>query len=157
MANLSLASTAQLTTAAIGNVTNSVSVATSSTLTLGSSMSLLGTLDLESSSALNMAGHGLSATTVEIGWNNLQPVTVTGRGPITAPYLEVASEAFNLIPSDSVASFYLSNFASTAFSSSVSVSSLSLSNSSQATTSATGNITSNVTLTSSSSLTFGAP
>jgi fibronectin-binding autotransporter adhesin len=156
VASLSLASTAQVTTAAIGNVTSSVTVATSSTLTLGSSMSINGTLDVETSSTLNMAGHGLSATVVEFGANYLQPVTVSGRGPITAPYLYVASEAFNLIPSDAVANFYLNNFASTALASSESVSSLNLSNSSQGTTSATGNITTGVSLASSSTLTLGA-
>ncbi len=154
--NLSLASSAQVTTATIGNVESNVSLSTSSTLTLGASMSINGTLDVETSSTLNMANHGLSAVTVNLGWNYGQPVTVLNRGPITASYLQLAVSRFDLSGSDNVTNFNLEDGAATLLSSSVSVSSLSLASASQGTTSAVGNITSSVSVVTSSTLTLGS-
>jgi fibronectin-binding autotransporter adhesin len=157
VANLVLKENAQVATVTTGNVTSTVTVSTSSTLTLGASLSLAGALDVEDSSTLNMAGYPVSVSTLDLGWNDLQAVMVVNRGPITATNLNVASEAFNLSASDSVTNFSLKNNASTALCNAVSVYSLTLSTSSQATTSAAGNVTNGATLSLGSTLTLGAP
>ncbi|MGO9109877.1 MAG: hypothetical protein ACLP9L_11645, partial [Thermoguttaceae bacterium] len=59
---------------------------TGSTLTLGSSASIGGSLDVEDSSTLDMGNHPLSANLVNLAWNDLKPVNVINRGPITAVY-----------------------------------------------------------------------
>ena len=144
----------QATTTAAGNVTGNVSLFSGSTLTLGASMTLSGQIDVrDSSTTLNMAGYPLSANTVYLGWYDGQPVNVLNRGPITATSLYVAAQTFNLNPSDTVSGFALSNGTTTLYSP---VSGLGLSNSSQATTTAAGNVTGNVSLFSGSTLTLGA-
>ena len=153
---LTLASSAQMTTAATGNLVSNVSLATNSTLTLGASMSINGTLNVENSSTLNMANQGLSAVTVNLGWNYGTAVTVLNRGPITATFLQFAASRFDLGGSDQVTNFDLEDNAATLLSSSVSVSSLSLATASQGTTSAVGNVTSSVAVATSSTLTLGS-
>ena len=78
VSSLTLSYTSQATTTPTGSVTGLVSVAGSSTLTLGALMTLgssyLGVLDVESNSTLNMAGHPVNANTVEFGWGYNQPV-----------------------------------------------------------------------------------
>ena len=76
------------------------------------------------------------------------------RAPITATNLEVGIGTFNLSASDTVTNLYL-DYATSTLSSSVS--SLTLSYSSQATTTATGNVHGSVSLDLSSTLTLGAP
>ena len=154
VSNLSLSSSAQAVTTAAGNVADSVSLDLSSTLTLGAPLRLSGNLDLERSSALNMAGQPLTAQTVWIGWEEGQPVTVLNHGTITAANLYVLAQTFNLGASDNVTNFTLSTGTSTLSSS---VSSLSLSSSSGATTTASGSVTDSVSVYGSSVLTLGAP
>ncbi len=152
--NLTLSYSAQATTATTGNVTGAVSLDLSSSLTLGAPMTLSGALDVERSSTLNMANQPLSAATVQLGWNQNQPYTLLNRAPITATNLEVGIGTFNLSASDTVTNLYL-DYATSTLSSSVS--SLTLSYSSQATTTATGNVHGSVSLDLSSTLTLGAP
>ena len=42
-------------------------------------MTLTGNLDLERSSTLDMAGHPLTASVVQLGWNQNQPYTLLNR------------------------------------------------------------------------------
>ncbi len=128
-----------LTTASSYNFSTALglTVDTGSTLTLGSSTSFGGTLDLEDSSTLDMGSHPLSATVVNLAWNDLQPVNVINRGPITATYLQVAAQPFSLIPADAVTQ-------------------LDLANSGQVTTAAIGNVGSSVSLVDGGLLTLGA-
>ena len=121
-----------------GNVIGSLSLYYTSTLTLSGPLTLSGNLDVEQGSTLNMAGQSLTASTVYVGWNSNQPVTVLDVGPITATNLDVYASAVALSGSGAVTN-------------------LTLSGSAQATTAATGNVTGAVSLDLSSTLTFGAP
>jgi autotransporter-associated beta strand protein len=150
---LNLSNSAVMTTAGTGNITSNVSLTFASSLTLGTSMSINGNLDLERSSTLNMAFHPLSAYNVLLGWNQGQPINVLNRGPITATYLQVGVGTFNLSSSDSVVNFNLSNASGTLNSS---VSALNLTQSAQATTTPAGNVTNTANLDTGSSLTLGA-
>ena len=129
-----------LTTASSYNFSTALNltVDTGSTLTLGSSTSVGGTLDLEDGSTLDMGGHPLSANGIDIGWiERQQPVNVLNRGPITVTYLQVAVQPFSLIPADAVTE-------------------LNVANSGSVTTAAIGNVTSSVNLSTSSTLTLGS-
>ncbi len=99
---LNLSNSAQATTAATGNVTGSVTVGSSSTLTLGAAMTLSSNLDLEQYSTLNMAGHALSAPTVFFGAADNQPVTVLNGGAITANTLDVSHGTATIGPNSAV-------------------------------------------------------
>ena len=154
VSNLTLSYTSQATTTPAGNVGGSVSLDLSSSLTMGAAMTLTGNLDLERSSTLDMAGHPLTASVVQLGWNQNQPYTLLNRAPITAAYLEVGLGTFNLSASDNVTNFYLDYAASTLSSS---VFNLTLSYTSHATTTPAGNVAGGVSLDLSSSLTLGAP
>ena len=155
VSSLTLYSSAQATTTASGNATASVGLVYSCTLTLGAPMALSGQIDVEASSTLNMAGNPLSANSVTLGWSYAgQPVTVLNRAPITATNLNVGQMAFDLGASDAVTNFSLTSGTSTLYSP---VSNLSLNNNSQATTTASGNVTSSVSVNGGSTLTLGAP
>jgi autotransporter-associated beta strand protein len=138
VANLSLSDTSQATTTPTGNVTNSVALDLSSTLTLGTSMALTGNLDLERSATLNMANHPVSAQSVLLGWYNGLPFTISNRGPISASNLYLGVGTFNLTSSDTVATLYLSTSA-------------------QLSTAVTGNITQSANVDLSSTLSLAAP
>ena len=89
VSTLTLSNGAQATTTATGNVSSSVNLYTSSTLTLGASITLNSYLDVEQGSTLNMAGYPLSAPSVYLGWGYNQPVSVLNRGPISTANLDV--------------------------------------------------------------------
>ena len=153
VSSLYLSSSAQATTTAAGNVTGSVGLVSSSTLTLGAPMTLSGQLDVEQNSTLDMRGNPLSANTVYLGWAYTQPVAVLNRGPITAANLYVYASAFDLSASDSVTNFSLGGGTSTLNSN---VSNLYL-YAAQAVTTASGNVSGTLMLFSTSTLTLGAP
>ena len=91
-----------------GNVIGSLSLYHASTLTLGGPLTLSGNLDVEQSSTLNMAGQSLTASTVYLGWNSNQPVTVLNGGPITATNLNVGTSTYVFTSSDAVTNLNLS-------------------------------------------------
>ena len=141
------------TTTSAGNVTGNVNIQSGSSLTLGADMTLSGNLDLQDdNSILDMAGHAINASQIDLGWNGGTP-TLLHRGRLTASYLSVANQTFDLNATDSITNFYLSNAASTL---NAPVSSLTLYTNSTATTTAAGNVTGNVNIYSGSSLTLGA-
>ena len=155
------------TTTAVGNITSSVEVDPGCTLTLGAPLSLTGTLNL--GGTLNAANKAISANTIFLGYYS-GPFTLTNRGAITTPtlsvdsYYSMGSVAFNLTAADSVSLFSLYG-ASTTLPTGAAVSTLNLfangsgSNpqNSSATTTAVGNITGNVLVDPTSTLTLGAP
>ncbi len=152
------------TTAATGNVTSSVNVYSGSTLNLGANLNLSSfspVLDVENTgSVLNMNGHSISSDYILLGWNDSQAVTLdrgTTPGSISANLLEVygGGGTFNLLPSDKVGFFALSD-GSTTLNSGVAVGSLSLQNSATATTTSSSNISGDVTVTTGSTLNLGA-
>ncbi len=153
VSNLNLSNSATVLTA--GNVTDSASAYSGSTLTLGADMSLTGGLDVaDNGSTLDMGGHAVNASTIWLGWYGGSP-TVLNRGPMTANDLYVANQTFNLIATDAVSNMHLSNGA-TSLAVGNAVNSVDLSNASSLTMAATGNVTDNAAVYSGSTLTLGA-
>ena len=148
---------ATLSTAVTGNITGNIS-ANNSTLNLGGNLNLTGTLDVEQTgSAFHMNGNNISAYQIELGYGYGQGVSVdrgTTPGSISATYLYVAGSNFNLLPSDNVNTFYLSN-GSTTLNNSVAVTNLYLENSATGTTTSSSNISGNVSVSSGSTLNLG--
>ena len=156
VSTLNLTASAQATTSTVGNVSTSVQVFGGSMLTLGSSMTLSGNLDVrDNPSTLNMAGHPLSASAVYLGWYDNQPVTVLNRGPIATPNLYVGYISLNLTPSDAVTNFNVEG-GTTTLGSGVAVSTLNLTASAQATTSTVGNVSTSVQVFGGSMLALGS-
>jgi hypothetical protein len=147
------------TTMATGNITGSVNVDSASTLNLGANLSLTGNLDVENTgSTVHMNGHNISANQIFLGWNSAQAVTLdrgATPGSLTANYLYNYGTTFNLLPTDAVTNFYISN-GSTALNSGVAVSYLQLQGASTGTTTTSGNITSGVGVYTGSTLNMGA-
>jgi len=150
--NLTLNASTGTTTAA-GNITGNVSVygttATTgpSTLNLGANLTLSGALDVRDNSTVNMNGNNISANSIFLGYFDGQPTTLnrgTTPGSLTADNLYVANQNFNLLASDSITNFTLTN-GSTTLNNGVSVSGLSLTNAT-ATTTAANNVTGNVSV-----------
>jgi len=160
--NLFIALASQVTTAAVGNVTGNVSVGIvitgTGTFNLGANLSLTGSLDVEESSVVHMNGNNISANTILLGWNSNQAVTLdrgTSPGSLTASNLYLYGNTLNLLPSDHVTLFALSN-ATTTLNSGVAVSRLALENGSSGTTTAASNVTNSVSVLSGSTLNLGA-
>jgi autotransporter-associated beta strand protein len=154
VSSLTVSNTSQATVATpAGSPGESAYAETGSTLTLGGPLALSGELYIDPTSTLDMAGQPLTASYVTLASAFGQSATLRRRGAITAYSLAVTNQAFNLIASDAVANFLLSNGTSTLASS---VSSLNLSNSAEATTTSTGSVNGSVTLTASSTLTLGS-
>ncbi len=176
IANLSLYSSSTVTTAATGNITGSVYMDQASTLTLGADLSVTGAIDIRNGSIINAQTHNMTANQIFLGWNGSSPIAqLQNRGSLTAPYLYVAAQNFNLTSSDNVQNFYLNtgnttlpagyslNSLNLGYSAStgtlaptVAIANLSLYSSSTVTTAATGNITGSVYMDQSSTLTLGA-
>jgi fibronectin-binding autotransporter adhesin len=150
---LGLSNTSQAATTPAGNVNGNVALDLSSTLSLGAPLIVSGQVDVERNSTLNMAGNPLIASSVYLA-NYGQAVTVLNRGPIYATNLYIGYGTWDLSASDAVGNFTLTSAASTLHSS---VYGLSLSYSAQAATTPAGNVTGNVTLDRSSTLTLAAP
>jgi hypothetical protein len=156
---LYLSNGATATTTAAGNVTGNVTLDSASTLTLGADMSLSGNLELRyTGSTLDMAHHPLNASQIYLGWNG-GDVDLLNRAQLTADYLFMSyvsyldHRVFDLNAGDSIANFYLSNATSTL---NAPVSSLTLYNHATATTTAAGNVSQSVSISSGSRFTMGA-
>ena len=105
-----------------------------------------------------MNGNDITAGSILLGWYQNQAVTLDRGaipGSLTAYNLEVADTTFNLLKTDSVTNFYLSN-STTTLGSGVAVSGLYLQGGSMATTTAAGSVTGNVSVTGGSVLNLGA-
>jgi filamentous hemagglutinin len=153
-ATLTLNNGSSATTAPSGNVLNSVLLLTASTLNLGSNMFSAGGIDVRDNSTLNMNGHTLGGSVISLGAFDGTPTTLLNRGALTATYLQVGNQTFNLNAADTVTGFYtLVNATSTLNSS---VPTLGAINNSIATTTAAGNVTASVTLNLTSTLNLGA-
>ena len=136
LAIVSVTSAAHVTTAATSNVTSTANVFTGGTLTLGAGMTLTGNIDVRDNSVVDMAGHPLSANTVFLGWYDGLPTSLSNRAALTATYLYVGNQSFNLNAADSASNLSLHN--------------------ASATTTAVGNVTASVNVDSASILTLGA-
>ena len=147
------------TTTAAGSVTGNVSVTGGSVLNLGANLGITGSLDVENTgSVVHMNGNDITAGSILLGWYQNQAVTLDRGaipGSLTAYNLEVADTTFNLLKTDSVTNFYLSN-STTTLGSGVAVSGLYLQGGSMATTTAAGSVTGNVSVTGGSVLNLGA-
>ncbi len=147
------------TTAATGNVTGNVAVYGGSTLNLGANLSITQTLDVrDTNTAINMNGHSITANDIYLGWYDGQAVTLDrggAGGTLTANVLRVGNESFDLLSTDQVKALFLTNATST-LNSGVSVGTLGLASNSTATTTETGNITTQVQISSGSTLNLGA-
>ena len=87
-------------------MSSSVNLYTSSTLTLGASITLNSYLDVEQGSTLNMAGYPLSAPSVYLGWGYNQPVSVLDPRSDGAANLDVyARSDLQSQPSDNATNF----------------------------------------------------
>ena len=139
-------------------MTGNVSVLSGSALNLGANLSLSGSIDVENTgSVVHMNGNNISADTILLGWYDGQGVTLdrgTTPGSITATNLYLAGSTLNLLPTDNVTNFTLSN-AATTLNSGVAVSSLTLESGSVGTTTTTGNVTANLSVLAST-LNMGA-
>jgi fibronectin-binding autotransporter adhesin len=164
------------TTASTGNITNSILLDGSSTLTLGAALSVSGSVDIRNGSILNAQNFSIAANQIFVGWNGNSPVAqLQNRGSLITPNLYVTGQNFNLIPSDNVQNFYLSggnttlpancslsslNLYSSAsastLTSTVAIANVALNSSSTLTTSSTGNIIASVFLDGASTVTLGA-
>lgn len=160
--SLYLQDRATATTTAVGNITYHVGVESGSTLTLGANLNVgieggSGRYVVVSgdNSTLDAQGHAITATGLLIGWYGGTNVRLLNRGDLILNELLVANQNFNLTPADQVASFALSN-GSTTFVPAETVQSLYLQDVATATTSAAGNITTRVDVTSGSTLTLSA-
>jgi hypothetical protein len=152
LVSLYLSTNSTAATTAAGNVTGNVQIYSGSTLTLGADMTLSGTLDLQDTdSTLDMAGHDISADQIFFGWNSEGLPTLLHSGHLTANYLYVANQTFNLNATDSISNFYLTNGTSTI---NTTILYLDLNNSTAA-TAAAGNVTGSVNI-YNSKLTLGA-
>jgi hypothetical protein len=140
-------------------VTGNVSVSSGSTLNLGANLSLSGSLDVENTgSVVHMNGNNISASSILLGWDSNQAVTLdrgTTPGSLTASNLYVADNTLNLLPTDKVTNFFLSN-STTTLNSGVAVSSLTLVNGSSGTTTTTGNVTVSISVGGGGTLNLGA-
>ena len=151
--NLSGGSSATTTTS--GNVTTNVNVFSGSTLNLGANLTLTGTMDVEDTgSVVHMNGNNISATTILLGWYDNQAVTLdrgTTPGSLSATNLYVYGQTLNLLPSDNINTFYMSNGATT-LNNNVAVSTLVLEAGSTGTTMTSGNVTGSVSVLTGSTL-----
>jgi hypothetical protein len=165
LANIYMFGNSTATTSAVGNVTQSVWVDPTSTLTLGADLSLGNYLYLNGT--LNAAGHSISAPIIGLGYGG--PFAISNRGAITTDSLTVSSTyspsqtTFNLSSADAVTTFTLVGV-NTSFSNTATVQNLKLTYDgsaatptySTATTSAVGNVTANVGVGVGCTLTLGA-
>ena len=90
-----------------------------------------------------MNGNSIAASSIYLGWYDGEATTLnrgTVPGTLTATNLYVGNQTLNLLPTDAVTNFNLTNANST-LNSTVSVSMLGLQNGSVATTTAAGNVT----------------
>lgn len=149
---LSLTQGAQATTAAAGNVTNSVYIDSGSALKLGAQLNTGsgGTIDVRAGT-LNAQGNAIKAGTLFLGWYG-EPSTLLNKGALDVGNLYVADRTFDLSSGDTVTAFYLRN-ATTALPAGVTVSQLNLSTGSVAT--AAGGSVSNQVSVDASQLAFG--
>ena len=142
--DLQVNNAATVTTVATGNLPNTAAVYGGSTLNLGAAPNLSGSLDVrDTGSTIDMNGNSIAANTIYLGWYDGQATTLnrgTVPGTLTATNLYVGNQTLNLLPTDAVTNFYLTNATST-LNSGVSVLSLGLQNGSVATTTAAGNVT----------------
>ena len=142
--HLQVNNAATVTTVATGNLPNTAAVYGGSTLNLGAALNLSGSLDVrDTGSTIDMNGNSIAANTIYLGWYDGQATTLnrgTVPGTLTATNLYVGNQTLNLLPTDAVTNFYLTNATST-LNSGVSVLSLGLQNGSVATTTAAGNVT----------------
>jgi hypothetical protein len=138
VSSLDIYNGSQATTTAMGNVTGDVTIYESCSATLGTSMTLAGTLDMHGNATLDMAGNPLTADTILWGWHGYGPTTLLNRAPVTANRLVVEDSPFIFHAGDVVRDFILLD---------------------DATTSATGNVTHMVAIDAwgvPSTLTLGA-
>ena len=137
--NANVSGSSYLMTTASGNINaaGAVTVAETSTFTMGAPLVNINILNVEEYSTLNMGGRSISAGAVILGWYDGQPVTVQNQGAITATNLFIAyGTTFTFTTSDVVTNLYLTNSA-------------------QGTTTAAGNVTGNVSVNQGSTLTLG--
>ena len=132
--DLSVQNGSAATTSAVGNVTNTVSVGAGSTLSLGADLAVGGTVGGQGTVDAN--GHSISAYQLALGSGG---TNLVDRGDLNLSYLTVngAGADFHFNAADSVGA-------------------LNLNNGSHATTSATGNITSDLGISEGSTLSLGA-
>ena len=97
VSTLSLSASSQAITAGAGNVTGSVSLDTSSTLTVVAPLRLNGNLDIENYSTLNMAGQPLSAPTITLGSDG-EPASLQNSGAVAANYLSIEGGSAVTLP-----------------------------------------------------------
>jgi hypothetical protein len=159
---LTLQGSSSATLTRTDSLTVDAGVFTGSTLNLSTAMSLnasSGILDVrDTGTVVNMNGNAISAADIYLGWYDGQAVTLDrggAGGTLTAVSLRVGNESFNLLATDKVDAFFVTN-GSTTLNSGVSVSTLGLTNNATAATTETGNITSQVLLTSGGILNLGA-
>ncbi len=154
---LELDSKTTATTAALGNVTGGVGVFGGSTLNLGAALNLTGNLDVrDTGTVVNLNGNAVTANTILLGYYNGSAVTLNrggAGGTLTATNLEVGNTSFNLLATDKVTNYYLTN-AQTTLNSDVAY--LQLDSKSTATTTASGNVTGGVGVFGGSTLNLGA-
>jgi hypothetical protein len=125
-----------------------------STLNLGADMNLSSNFIADAQNlTLNMNGHALSASGINLGYNSGFAPSIANRGALTAATLLVGNATFDLNATDSVTSFLLNKATSTLHSN---VSSLDLANGSVATTTASGSVTGSVDILTGSTLHLGA-
>jgi hypothetical protein len=143
---------ATATTSAVGNVTQSVGVASGSTLTLGADLNVTEFVNLgDDDSTLNVQGHKITAETLSIGGTG---VRLLNKGEITVTNLIVSGQTLNLQAADRVGEFRLVDGSSNLGPSAV-VQDLLLQRATVATSSA-GNFTRNVYLSDGGTMTLGA-
>ena len=151
---VSLSTSSLLTTSATSNVTRQVNVLSGARLVLGSDAVLSNYLNLQGpGSTLDMGGHKLTTGNyIEFA---AAPGNLVNRGPLTTDYLYVSDGPFNLLPSDSVTTFYLTNVSGSTLANN-SVPALVVSVSSLLTTTATNSVTGQIDVEAGSKLTLGA-
>ena len=120
-------------------------------------LNLNSSLDVrDTGSIVHMNGNNINANQIFLGYYDSQAVTLdrgTTPGSLTANYLYVGNNNFDLLAIDSVANFYLDNSTSTLYSN---ISSLQIQDGSTATTTATGTVSGSVSVYSGSTLNLAA-
>jgi hypothetical protein len=167
--DLLLSNGSSVTTAASGNVSDTVVVHSGATLTLGADLSSGANTNAYAievsgvNSTLNAQFHKITTDSLSIGWEYGSQGRVPGtnvvhfvnRGDLIVNALFVANQNFNLTATDQVTSLSLAN-GSTTFAPSTTVGLLDLFNGATATTTAVGNIPGFIMVMSGSTLTLGA-